>query len=100
MSYLLLSAEPASLFSSFGVLAVTFAMMYFFLIAPQKKRDKAVAAMRSNLEVGDEIVTEGGIIATVVSIKEDTILVETGSDRVKIRLARWSVRDIITKSGK
>ena len=48
--------------------------------------------MRAKLEVGDEIVTAGGIIGRVVSVKEDTIIIETGSDRSKIRIARWAVQ--------
>lgn len=73
-------------------LVLVFVVFYFMLIRPQKKRDKAVQKMRANLEVGDEIVTSGGIIGRVVSLKEDTIVIETGSDRSKIRIARWAVQ--------
>lgn len=67
-------------------------MFYFFMIRPQKKREKEVEKMRSSIEVGDEIVTSGGIIGRVVSIREDTIVIETGSDRSKIRIARWAIQ--------
>ena len=62
------------------------------MIRPQKKREKEVEKMRSSIEVGDEIVTSGGIIGRVVSIREDTIVIETGSDRSKIRIARWAIQ--------
>ena len=59
--------------------------------------------MRENLEIGDEIITAGGIVGLVVSIKEDTVVIETGSDRSKIRIAKWAVAQNITakeKAGK
>ena len=67
-------------------------VFYFFLIRPQKKKEKQVAEMRSNIQIGDEVITAGGIIGRVVSIREDTLVVETGSDRSKIRLARWAIQ--------
>lgn len=76
---------------SYAPLIIVFIAFYFVLIRPQQKKDKADRAMRENLEVGDEIVTAGGIIGRVVSVKDDTVLVETGSDRNKIRIAKWAV---------
>jgi preprotein translocase subunit YajC len=73
-------------------LVLVFVVFYFMLIRPQKKRDKEIQKMRSNLEVGDEVVTSGGIIGRVVSLKEDTLVIETGSDRSKLRIARWAVQ--------
>lgn len=73
-------------------LALVFVVFYFLLIRPQKKRDKEVQKMRSSLEVGDEVVTSGGIIGRVVSLKEDTLIIETGSDRSKLRIARWAIQ--------
>lgn len=67
-------------------------VFYFLMIRPQRKREKEVAEMRSKIEVGDEIITSGGIIGRVVSIREDSVVVETGSDRSKIRVARWAVQ--------
>ena len=69
-------------------------VMYFFMIRPQKKRDREFAEMLNNLQVGDEITTIGGIIGKVVSIKEETIMIETGHDRTKIRLLKSSVKNI------
>ena len=74
------------------LLVLIFVVFYFLLIRPQKKRDKEIQKMRSALEVGDEITTAGGIIGRVVSLKDDTLVIETGSDRSKIRIARWAVQ--------
>lgn len=73
-------------------LIAIFVIFYFMLIRPQKKREKEVQKMRSNLEVGDEIITIGGIIGRVVSLREDTIVIETGSDRSKIRIQRSAIQ--------
>lgn len=67
-------------------------VFYFFLIRPQRKKDKQTQQMRNNILVGDEITTVGGIVGIVVSIKEDTIVLETGGDRSKIRIKRWAVQ--------
>ena len=77
-----------ALLGTFLPLILMFVVVYFFMIRPQKKRDKQIQDMRSNLQIGDEVITTGGIIA---GIKEDTVLIETGSDRSKIRLARWAI---------
>lgn len=66
-------------------------VFYFFMIRPQKKKDKEIQAMRSNLQIGDEVITTGGIIGIVASLKEDTVVIETGSDRSKVRIARWAI---------
>lgn len=76
---------------SFAPLIIVVILFYFILIRPQQKKDKEDRAMRENLDVGDEIVTAGGIIGRVVSIKEDTLVIETGSDRSKLRIAKWAV---------
>ena len=67
-------------------------VFYFALIRPQKKREKEAEKMRNSLEVGDEIVTVGGVIGRVVVIKEDNIVIETGGDRSKVRIARWAIQ--------
>lgn len=67
-------------------------VMYFLLIRPQRKRDKETQKMRNSLQVGDEVTTSGGIIGRVVSLREDTVVIETGSDRSKIRVKRWAIQ--------
>ena len=62
-----------------------FAAMYFFTIRPQKKQQKMEQQIRENTQIGDEITTIGGICGKVVSVKDDSVVIETGSDRVKIK---------------
>ena len=78
--------------TSILIIVVMFVALYFFMIRPQKKQEKQIADMRNNLQVGDEITTIGGIIGKIVSIKEETVMIETGHDRTKIRILRSAVR--------
>lgn len=71
-------------------------VFYFVLIRPQRKRDKETQRMRNSLQVGDEIVTVGGVVGLVVSIKEDTVVLETGGERSKIRIKRWAIQENLT----
>ena len=77
----------------FVLLIVVF---YFVLIRPQRKRDKETQRMRNSLQVGDEIITVGGVVGLVVSIKEDTVVLETGGDRSKIRVKQWAIQENLT----
>ena len=72
--------------------------MYFLVIRPQKKQEKETNDMRNNLSVGDEITTIGGIIGKIVSIKEETLMIETGHDRTKIRILKSAVRNVDVKA--
>ena len=76
------------------LIVLMFVAMYFFMIRPQKKQERETNEMRNNLKVGDEITTIGGIIGKVVSIKEETVMIETGHDRMKIRILRSAVRSV------
>ena len=69
-------------------------IMYFLMIRPQKKREKETTAMRNSVQVGDGVTTIGGIVGRVVSIKDDTVLLETGSDRNKLRIMKWAIQDV------
>ena len=82
----------ASMFMPIILLVLMFVVMYFLIIRPQKKKDKQAAEMRNSLQVGDEIVTIGGIIGRVVVLKDDYIVIETGSDRSKVRIKRWAIQ--------
>ena len=70
---------------------------YFFLIRPQKKQEKEAANMRNSLEIGDEVVTIGGIIGQIVSIKGETVTIATSKDRNKIRFLRSAIREVTVK---
>ena len=75
--------------SLFFTLALMLVLLYFMIYRPQKKQEKKDAAMRSSLEIGDQVTTIGGVIGRVVAIKDDTFVLETGADRVKIRFT-WT----------
>ena len=68
-------------------------IFYFLLIRPEKKRSKKMKEMLNNLQIADEVVTTGGIIGRVLSVKEDTVLIETGSDRTRLRVLRSSIAE-------
>ena len=90
------TTDSVSMLATFIPLILMIVIFYFLLIRPQKKRDKEVQKIRENIEIADEIVTIGGIIGRVVSIKDDTVVIETASDHSKIRMARWSIQQNIT----
>ena len=83
---------------TFILLGVMLVAMYFLMIRPQKKQAREVEDMRANLQVGDEITTIGGIIGKIVSIKDETVLVETGRDKVRIRFLRSAIRSVDVKA--
>ena len=73
------------------LLVVMFALIYFFMIRPENKRKKEAQALRDSLAVGDEVTSIGGITGTVCAVKENTIVFETGADRVRIEITKWAV---------
>lgn len=79
-------------------LVVIFVVMYFFMIRPQKKQEKEANRMRDELSVGDEITTIGGIIGKVVSIKDETLVLETTKDRTRIRILKSAVSRVDVKA--
>ncbi len=78
------------------IYAVIFGGMYLLLIRPQKKKQKEEKKMRENLQVGDEVVTIGGIYGRVISLKEDTFVIESASDHSKLTFARWALQSNLT----
>lgn len=94
------SAETANTGSALLSMALPFiiliAVMYFFMIRPQKKKEKAEKQMRENMQVGDEILTIGGIYGRIISLKEDTIVIESKSDHSKMTIARWAINQNLT----
>lgn len=87
----LLSMLPMLLI--YGVIILA---LYFIMIRPQRKKSKEEKKMRENLQVGDEIVTIGGIYGRVISLKEDTMVIESKSDHSKITVARWALQQDLT----
>lgn len=74
-------------------LALMVVIFYFLIIRPEKKRSKKMQEMLNNLEVADEVVTTGGIVGRVLRVTDDTVLIETGSDRTKIRVLKSSIAE-------
>ena len=76
------------------MLAAMIAVFYFFMYRPQKKQEKESTDMRNNLKVGDEVTTIGGVIGKIVSIKDETVTIETSNERNKISILRSAVRNV------
>jgi len=81
----------SSPWSSIIMIAVIFAVFYFLMIRPENKRKKKAQEMRDGVEVGDKIVTIGGMVGKVVHVSGDKLTFETGEDRVRIEVAKWAV---------
>lgn len=73
------------------------AIFYFFAIRPQKKKEKEVSAMRDSLSVGDEVITIGGILGKVVTVKEDQIIIEVGATKTRLEMTKWAVGSVVKK---
>ncbi len=79
-------------------LILLFAVMYFLMIRPQKKKDKQIQDMRKSLQVGDEIVTIGGICGKIVKTKDESFIIQVGADKVKFEMMRWAVSSVTKPS--
>ncbi len=95
-------ADPTAVQNNNGVWTIVMTVVplllmvvvfYFLLIRPEKKRAKKEKSMRENLQVADEVVTIGGIIGRVLSIQDETVVVETGSDRNRIRILKSAIAE-------
>ena len=71
-------------------------LFYFMLIRPQKKREQEMKDLQSSIQVGDEVVTNGGIVGMVVRTGEDTVVIETGGERNKIRIKSWAIAENVS----
>jgi preprotein translocase subunit YajC len=105
MDFILLAGEQGVAENGGGILgmlpmllitAVMFVVLYFVMIRPQRKKQKEEEKMRNNIQIGDEILTIGGFYYRVVSIKEDSLIVESVSDHSKQKIARWAVQQNMT----
>ncbi len=77
--------------SSILMLVAMFAIFYFMLIRPENKRKKQAEEMRNSLKKGDKITTIGGIVGVIVKVGEDTLVIETSEDRVRMEIAKWGI---------
>jgi preprotein translocase subunit YajC len=90
--------DAGSMIITIIMLVAVFVVFYFFGIRPQKKQEKQQADMRNNLQVGDEITTIGGIIGKVVSIKDETCVIETSRERTKMRILKSAISRVDVKA--
>ena len=90
------AAQGGGMSTLITLLPLVLIVAFFYIIRPQKKQEKKDAAMRDSLEIGDEVVTNGGIVGIVFSIKDDTVVIETGGDRSKIRIKKWAIAKVET----
>ena len=84
----------AALLTTFLPMVLIFVVFYFFLIRPQRKKDKQVKEMLNNLKAGDRVCTIGGIYGTIVGIKDDTVTLSVGRDNLSMVVARWGIRSV------
>ena len=87
-----------SMFPSLLMIVLMLVVFYFILIRPENKKKKAAEEMRSSLKVGDVITTIGGVVGTICAVKEQTIVMETGADRVRIEFTKWAISSKGTQS--
>ena len=88
------AANNGSMMTLVITMVLTLGLMYFMIYRPQKKQQKKDTEMRNALDIGDEVTTIGGIVGRVVAIKEDTFVLETGSDRMKSRVRRSAIASV------
>ena len=86
-----------ALITSVAPLVIMIVIFYFMLIRPQQKREKKFREMLAALKVGDQVLTSMGIEGRIISVKENDIVIETGSDRVKLTFRKWAVKEVITQ---
>ncbi len=95
-------SSSTSMILMLAIYAVFIVLLYFLFFRPQNKRKKQEAQMRSNAQVGDEVTTIGGISGKIVAVKEETdsVIIETGTDRTKLRVKRWAIGSVDTTHDK
>lgn len=91
LNFLTSSTGSQDMMPTIIMIVAVFAIMYFLMIRPENKRKKEAEEMRSAVRNGDEITTIGGMVGTVVDVKEDRVVFETSADRVRIEIAKWGI---------
>ncbi len=86
------TATQGNSWTTILLMVALFGVMYFVMIRPQKKKQKEEQEMRDAIQIGDEITTIGGILGRVVTVKEDSLVIETGADRTKMKITRWAIQ--------
>ena len=91
VNFLTATGETGGMMSSIVMMVAMLGILYFMMIRPENKRKKEAEQMRSATRKGDKIVTIGGIVGTVIDVKENRIVIETSADQVRIELEKWAV---------
>lgn len=91
-------ADPASLITLILPMALLAIVFYFFIYRPQKKQEKETADMRNSIELGDVIVTTGGIVGMVVKVTDEMLLIESSGNRTKIQIQKWAVHTVLERA--
>jgi preprotein translocase YajC subunit len=84
-------------FLSIGGIVLIFVIMYLLMIRPQRKREKQVNEMRSSLNVGDSITTIGGIKGKILTVRDDSLVIQVGADKVKMEVMKWAISKVDEK---
>ena len=87
----ILTGNPGDTASMIIMIVVMLAMVYFMMIRPEKKRKKEAEETRASIKNGHKVTTIGGIIGVVVDVKEETFVMETSADRVRIEFQKWAI---------
>ena len=95
-----MTAQTQQMIMGLLMWVVVFGVFYFLLIRPQKKKDKQLKDMRSNLNVGDKVTTIGGIIANVAKVEENCVILEIGPNRTKVPFEKWAIGSVESKQAK
>ncbi len=91
MNFLTTTTAAGGMGSTVIMMVIMIAIFYFMLIRPENKRKKEAEELRSALKKGDKVVTIGGIVGTVVDVKENKFVLETGADQVRIEFEKWAL---------
>ena len=91
MAHFLTTSAQGGGMTSIVMIVAMIAVFYFLMIRPENKRKKEAEQMRSAVKTGDVITTIGGIVGTVVSVKDEKFVLETGADQVRIEMAKWAI---------
>lgn len=90
------AAQGGSILTFILPLVLMFVLLYFMAIRPQKKRDAEAKQMQESLQVGDEVITSGGIVGMIFRIADDTVVIETGGERHKLRIKKWAIAENVS----
>ena len=82
--------QAGGLLGMLPMLLIMVGVFYFMMIRPENKRKKEAEQMRSSMKSGDKVTTIGGIMGTVVDVKSESFVLETGVDQVRVEFAKWA----------